>query len=871
LKVQDYVEMLIIEYLMVNTNKPGRFKFWSCCLVLFIVTCIGAGSLSAQGLRFNSNDSLINKRTSYNVFERESPRFEKQLTISFDLSLWDVEHFGYILNITDNGQNSYSLTYIHKGDQGDLYFNIDGKTNKLKIPLEKQLLIRRKWLKVRLRLDLEKDLVTISLNNKQFKAAAFGFNPQMTPTIVFGRNDHYTDVPDMAIRNLSIGDNSKTYAFPLNEWNGDKVHTRQGDWLGNVQNPNWLIKESYFWNPVLSTTFYSPAGLNFDADRHELILYDKDSLMRYNLLSNDLRATRYAAGAPPGLLLGKSVVSSKEGHLYAYELYPEDKTKATIATLNLQDLSWKSPGRASLPEQRHHHNAFLDQNGDQLYVFGGYGGFAYHNDFFKYNKTADRWDRTTFTGDTITPRFFSASGPAAAANEVYIFGGYGNQSGNQVVGAVHYYDLYRVNLETHHITKCWEIKPGERDFVPANNLVLSPDRKYIYALCYPHEDAKTKLRLYRFSVSDGEYEVVSGEIPVASERIESDFNLFFDEASSQFICTVQEFTSPNHSTVKVFSLSNPPVTEQLYLQSVAEESPKRRTTYLIIAGVVGILVFIGLLLMRRKKQQAVLTQKDSINQITVQSYSDLPQNRPEPLPTDKANSIYLLGEFAVYDNSARNITSLFSPKIQQLFVLILLNSKEGSGVTSKRISAFLWPEKELSKTKNIKGVTINHLRSILRDIDGIELTFVDDHYRFTFDEAVFCDYFTVKTFLATAENVEKDIASILPSILRGNLLPSMQDPWIDDFKSAFDQSIMDGLLPELSKAYEVENYKLTMDLTRALLKVDPFNDLAIKFQLNAMRRLKGKDVALKCFQQFREEYEVSLGVQYAFNFEELCD
>jgi DNA-binding SARP family transcriptional activator len=868
--------MLIIEYLMVNTNKPGTFKFWSCCLVFFITTFFGVTWTSAQGLRFNSNDSLINKRTSYNVFELESPRFEKQLTIRFDLSLWDIEHFGYILNITDDGQNSYSLTYSHKGNRGNLYFNIDGKTNKLQIPLQKHQLIRRKWLKIRLRLDLEKDSVIITLNNKQFRAAEFGFSSQLTPKIVFGKNDRYTDVPDMAIRNLSVSDDSKAYAFPLNEWNGDKVYSKQGDWVGNVLNPNWLINESYFWKPVFSSVFNTPAGLNFDAARNDLILYSKDSLIRYNLVTSDLTGSRYSTQIPLSLLLGKSVINNRERNLYAYELNPQDKTKATIAALNLEDLSWKALGRASLPEQRHHHNSFFDQSGDRLYVFGGYGGFAYHSDFLEYNRAKDSWDRTKFTGDTITPRFFSAAGPAADANEIYIFGGYGNQSGNQVVGAVHYYDLYRVNLQTHRITKCWEIEPDEKGFIPANNLVLSPDGKYFYALCYPHEDVKTNLRLYRFSVSTGKYEVLSGRIPVVSERIESDINLFFDKASRQFVCTVQEFTSPDRSTVKVWSLSYPPVTEQMYLQSVHKGSPKRNI-HLILGTTIGALVLIGFYLLRKKKRNAVQShiepsQSDSeiVGNVSPASGASIQMPAEDSKSVGKASAIYLLGEFAVYDNNGSNITHLFSPKIQQLFVLILLNSKEGKGVPSKRISAVLWPEKELSKTKNIKGVTINHLRSILRDIDGVELTFLNDHYRFTFDDGIFCDYFTIDSFVTRSGASNEQIADLLPVLLRGNLLPSMQDAWIDDFKNAFEQSIVERLLPELDKAYESENYKLTVDLTRAILKVDPFNDTAIKFQLNALRRLKGKDMALKCFQQFKDEYEVSLGIQYPLTFEELC-
>lgn len=869
---------------MVNTLKQSISGFCTYTVIAFLLVFLGVENTSAQGLRFNSNDSLINKRTSYSVFEEKTPRFSGQLSIAFDLSLWDVEHFGYILNIMDGGENSYSLTYNHLDNRGNLYFNIDGKTNKLKIPLAKELLIRRNWMKLRLLLDLENDQVQISLNDRVYRASGFGFKKNMQPKLVFGRNERYTDVPDMAIRKLTVSDRSQLYTFPLDEWEGEQVHNKQGDPVGSVQNPNWLINESYSWRPVLTQHFQSPEGLNFDAASHSLILFGRDSLVRYNVLSSDMDIQPYSTPMPMNLLLGKSVMNPAENSLYAYELYPPEKGKTSIAALNLQDLSWKVTGRASLDEQRHHHNGFYDPATDGLYVFGGYGGYAYHRELFRYNRQKDHWEELGLSGDPITPRFFSAFGLDSTTKQMYIFGGYGNESGSQVVGGLHYYDLYSLDLSNGRISKRWEIKPKEKPFVPANNLIFSPDGRYFYALCYPHEDAKTFLRLYRFSVADGSYEIVSGQIPAVSERIESDINLFFDKTSDQFICTIQEFSSPEQSVVKIFSLSNPPVTEQMYLEAKSVKPSRWFMIALAIGGLLALVVFYFVLKMRRRTRAKVGVGstsdlvEDSVPPVLPVLATDMPLHSDVYVPlaaqedpvTQKPNSIYLLGDFAVYDNQAKNITHQFSPKIQQLFVLILLNSKEGDGVTSKRISANLWPEKELSKTKNIKGVTINHLRSILRDLDGIELSFQNDHYKFRLEKSIYCDYFEVLDYLKRGEINELSIANYLPAMLQGGLLPVMQDPWIDGFKNSFEEVLTQRLQPEMAKAFDSEHLKLALDLAKIVLKVDPFNDYAIKFQLSTLRRLKGKDVASKCFQQFKDEYQDSLGIQYPHTFEELC-
>lgn len=103
--------------------------------------------------------------------------------------------------------------------------------------------------------------------------------------------------------------------------------------------------------------------------------------------------------------------------------------------------------------------------------------------------------------------------------------------------------------------------------------------------------------------------------------------------------------------------------------------------------------------------------------------------------------MYLFGEFTIIDKKGRDITHLFSSKIKQLFLLTFLNglgNKEG--ITSNYIYGLLWPEKELSSAKNLKGVTINRLRKILDDLEGIELVYTNSRYSIQLSETFYCDY-----------------------------------------------------------------------------------------------------------------------------------
>lgn len=508
-----------------------------------------------QGLLFTSNDSLLRERTTYEVFHNYTPTFKNQFSVQFDLSIWDKKNFGHVFTIKDEQNKIYSLSYIFSDDQtGYLNLNVGSESNKIRIPLHKDLLTQRQWIAVKLDFNLKNDSVRILINNKEFKAGKFGFGHSMSPGLFFGKYEYLTDVPSMAIKNLVISGAEKEYVFPLNEWKGEVVHNKNGESVGVVEHPNWLINESYFWKQRYSANFNDVAGLCFDGNNQRILIYGKQELTIYDLTQRTASVLPYKNELPVAMILGKSIFNVRENKCYVYEANNVRQGDPTIAALDLNTMTWEGVGRAFIPQQRHHHNTFYDSQQNDLYLFGGYGSFAYYNTFFKYNRPADEWTAVKFKGDTLTPRFFSASGKAENENEILIFGGFGNASGQQIVGGKHSYDLYRVNLSTQTIKKCWEIHGPDSNFVPANNLILSADKKHFYAACYPHHLARPELSLYKFSIADGSYETVSAPIPVISEKIETDINLFLNERTGELYCVTQEFADAKKSVIKLYSL-----------------------------------------------------------------------------------------------------------------------------------------------------------------------------------------------------------------------------------------------------------------------------------------------------------------------------
>ncbi|HLZ86004.1 MAG TPA: hypothetical protein VKQ52_02135 [Puia sp.] len=840
---------------------------------------------NAQGLQFKSEDSLLTQRTSYHVFNSPAPVFHDRFSIAFDLSLWDNANLGYVLNLADK-DNSYSLSYLYTNGAGNLNFSIDSKSNKLSIPLPAAFLKKNNWFRVRIDFLLKEDKVIIRIDGNTWQADHLGFKDDMPANLVFGKNQYYTEVPNMAIRDLEIGNGRKSYHFPLNEWSGNTVHDSNGESTGYVENPLWLINGSYFWRPVYSQSAKNVAGLNFDPLDQDLFIFTQDSLVTYDPASKRAMAAAYANKIPVNMVLGKSIFNARENKCYIYELFDVAKGAPSVAALNMDrnNLKWSIVGKDALPYQLHHHNIFYDSRQDQFFLFGGYGHYSYHNAFLRYNDTTDRWEHTGFKGDTITPRFFAASGPSDNPDELLLFGGYGNESGSQVVGGKQYYDLYRINLKDHSVKKCWQITPHNEVFVPANNLILSGDKKYFYALCYPHELAATELKLYKFSLSDGSYEVVSAAIPMASLRIETDVNLFYSHKTDEFFCTVQEFSDRNSSTIKVYSLTSPPVSTATYLASL-RPTKKPGMAFIFYLFPVFLVVSAALIwfFFGRKKNKR-------ITQTPAQQPAAPPAAEPQaalaapPLPASplpaierNRNAVYLLGEFLAFDRKGKNITHLFSPKIKQLFVLILLHSTgrngttsnspggTGAGIGSRKISAKLWPEKDPAKTKNIKGVTFNHLRNIISDIEGIELIFQNDNYSFTIAEPFFCDY----CILAGPRQNPETFPDHFRLMTRGPLLQDMPDALMDDFKSSYEERLTTQLLPELKNKYESGDYKWALEIAKLILGMDPFNEEVLKYQLKSYRKWKGIEYSRRAYVQFTQDYERSLGVAYHVSFDKI--
>lgn len=842
------------------------------CL-LFLLTGMTLFAYS-QGLLFQANDKEIKERTSLQIFqEGEIPCFTKNFQLSFELSIRDFDTFGYVFLLKeDQGKTKYSFTYTYlDGENSTFKFNTDGKENHYSLNLRNDALAYQ-WIPVSFAFDLQQDVLTIRIGDNEKKITSLGLKDTFCPHLFFGRYDYILDMPTFAIRNLKLeGDRSHSYTFPLNENEGEEVHTSIGKVLGTVVNPVWLINGSYHWEKLFEYSFQTPSGITFEPDSQRLIIFSQDSLLTYNLLKRQPQKYSYSNKLPVKLQLATHFMNTTDGKLYVYELNNLPLGDATVAALDLNNQEWKQTGVAALPVQLHHHDGFWDETTGKYLVFGGFGNKRFNNTFLEYDIEGDRWDTLSYSGDRIIPRYFSGMAVNKNREHIYVFGGMGNESGEQSVGRNYLHDLYLLDRKQQSVRRLWQNASGHR-LVVARDMILTPDEKYIYALCYPEYLSDTYLQLYRLTVDDGTMKALGDSIPMRSEEIMTNANLYYNSLTHEYYCTTTEFDKKGHTVIRTYVLSAPPVSLD-EIRSYGSRSSLEIRWLWIMAGIGVLLLAGGVLFVRKKRgkqRNAVLESSSVLMSPPVGREPDKSVQGKETLAKEdfesslvRPNAVYLFGPFTVIDRNGRDITHLFSSRLRQVFIYILLHSTH-NGVLSASLNEVFWPDKPDDKVKNLKGVTINQIRKNLAELDGVELVHDKGYFRLVFTDC-YCDYFRFRT-LKNAEEVENELGILL---MRGKFLDGMDAGMMDHFKQKVEEFLSSFLPLEIERLYQQHKYDAVIRFCNVLFRVDPVNELALAYGMHALNHTGSSQEAILQYSLFVREYRQMMNEEYSTSYAEL--
>ncbi len=239
----------------------------------------------------------------------------------------------------------------------------------------------------------------------------------------------------------------------------------------------------------------------------------------------------------------------------------------------------------------------------------------------------------------------------------------------------------------------------------------------------------------------------------------------------------------------------------------------------------------------------------------------------------ETNYIQLFGDFQVVDKEGKDITGQFTPKIKQLFLLILVYGQHHrKGISTKELSQILWPGLSYQNAKNSRGVTIRKLRIILEQLDTVEVVFNVDCWTIRFGKTVYCDY--VEALQLLNENKEHNPEFFLNfyRIIRGGeVFKDEAHDWLDDFKGYMGNNIVDNLLKfiHLLDLDSEKDQELILKLADRILVTDPINDQALSFKLRALVLQNNMNTAKYTYEKFASLYEELYGEKLDLTFDDL--
>jgi len=236
-----------------------------------------------------------------------------------------------------------------------------------------------------------------------------------------------------------------------------------------------------------------------------------------------------------------------------------------------------------------------------------------------------------------------------------------------------------------------------------------------------------------------------------------------------------------------------------------------------------------------------------------------------------ANYIQLFGDFKVLDKNGIDISSQFTPKLKQLFLIILLYSQRNkSGISTKELTDILWLGHSSQSAKNSRGVTIRKLRLIIESLDSVQINFHIDRWSMAFDGDVYCDYVECLKLLKREKIHDTDFnLNFYHIIQEGELFKGESYDWLDDFKGFVGNNIVDILLKFINELSVENDNELILKLTDRILVTDPVNDQALAYKLKVLIKQNNYNLARFTYDRFCSLYEELYGEKFSIKFEEL--
>ena len=169
---------------------------------------------------------------------------------------------------------------------------------------------------------------------------------------------------------------------------------------------------------------------------------------------------------------------------------------------------------------------------------------------------------------------------------------------------------------------------------------------------------------------------------------------------------------------------------------------------------------------------------------------------------------------------------------------------------------------------NSRGVAINHVRGILKEIDGIELVYDKGLFRIEYTDEFYCDYLACVKLLMI-NNTGGNATELIGIVSRGKFLRSIDMPEFDSFKGNLEQKLEPVLLIEIENCFKKEAYKIVVALCESLFYIDPINDEALCYAIQSLTKMNMVNEAKVQYLKFSVEYMNTMNTEYPYSFTDI--
>lgn len=856
----------------------GKSKYFLLFFLFLLIYQIGKAQ---YGLEFSSHNKEADKRTSLWIGGKESISFQHRLSVAFDLSFlpFQQDYFGYIFRlITDDGLN-IDLIYDRRLDQGNHFKLVVGEDF---TPISfniAPLQLYYNWTTMRLELDpAKKELHFVVAGKSYTYKLKNNLSPQFK--LVFGANDmkHFktVDVPPMRLKDIRIADDTKVkFYWALDEYDGTRSLDLYKKNSAEILNPIWIKRQRSEWKMQSSFTLEGQASVTFDSTEEALFFVGSKRMLINKVGSDYLRSQEYVGGKLQLVNGSQSLFDPIKKQVLNISI-DQKIVSAYDSTERTWDKQFEFP---AVGTNYLLFNKCFNTRDTSIYMIGGYGHFKYKSGVLRYHVPNQKWDSIPIAGDEIFPHYLAGMGQGK--DGVYLAGGYGSTTGNQMLNPRVSNDFFKLDLQERKAIKRYALPSTLAEMVWANSLVVDDNSGLFYGLVFSNSKFKSMLQLVASNLIRTESQFLGNSIPFSFHDIRSFADLYYAPNSKTFVAVTLLYDDKTDLTsATVYTLMAPPLPANQWVPTATKPVALQYIIYL--GSVLGALLLFWLLYRKRRiKGETVIAPAVLPAELFVPT--DVPIEIEEPelhtqppsvlesLTIQHSAGIYLFGgDLQIVDRTGKEITKKFSPLLKELLLLIILYTVRWErGISSEKLTEFFWSDKSQSSARNNRSVNIVKLNSLLELLGDFKITKKSGYWCLDPIADIYIDYLRFNHLVSNKKfSSEVEIRELLDIIDKGGFLFEVDYEWLDNFKSEISIQVLTTLGNIIENIKVSDNAELIIEICNKIFYFDEVNEEAMAYKCRSLLQLGYHSVALQCYDSFCQVYERLYGEPYPRSFKE---